>query len=563
MIAHSPHNDEKISQDVMGRDLESREKSTESLDSASSSSSSCTLPVAQPTNDVALDDKITTSHDPTIAPLKIPKPDVPVTRRTTSSAGLFSPPIHGLTTDAELSAEAEPDLERVLTHLSYSAAPDGGYGWVNVILVFLINAHTWGLNSSYSIFLSHYLSSDVFPGATHLQYAFIGGLSVGCCFLVSPLVIVSIHSLGSKLTLLIGAIIQGGSLIAASFATEIWQLALSQGAGFGVGMSFLFVGSVGIVSQWFSTQRSLANGLATSGSGVGGLIYSLATSAMIRHLGQSWTFRILGLLAIVVNGICAVLVRDRYDVIGTPRRRLDTSLLKRPEYYLLLAFGWFSMLGYIVLLFSLASDARALGLSATQAATVAALFNLGQAVGRPLVGYFSDVTGRINMAACASLLGAVFALAIWTSATNYGLLVFFALVMGTVAGTFFATVSPLSAEVVGLGRVPSALNIVWLALVLPCTVSEAIGLETVNADGGSYVGASVFTGFMYVGAAFCLWVLRGWKIGEVERTNRRMSVDVGAVVVDAVTEKGVLSGAAIEEGGWRELVRNMMTWKKM
>lgn len=25
--------------------------------------------------------------------------------------------------------------------------PDGGYGWVCVITVFLINAHTWGLNS--------------------------------------------------------------------------------------------------------------------------------------------------------------------------------------------------------------------------------------------------------------------------------------------------------------------------------------------------------------------------------------------------------------------------------
>ncbi len=25
--------------------------------------------------------------------------------------------------------------------------PDGGYGWVCVIVCFLINAHTWGLNS--------------------------------------------------------------------------------------------------------------------------------------------------------------------------------------------------------------------------------------------------------------------------------------------------------------------------------------------------------------------------------------------------------------------------------
>ncbi|KAF1357045.1 major facilitator superfamily domain-containing protein [Delphinella strobiligena] len=449
-------------------------------------------------------------------------------------------------TDTAVADDDRPDLERVLTHLSISASPDGGYGWINVFLVFLINAHTWGLNSSYSIFLSHYLSSGTFPGATHLEYAFIGGLSIGCAYLVSPLVTLSIRKLGTGTTLAIGACLEAGSLIAASFAREIWQLALSQGACFGVGMGFLFIASAGIVSQWFSTKRSLANGIATAGSGIGGLIYSLATSAMIRNISTQWAFRVLGILAFVVNIFCALLIRDRYAVIGRPKSRLDPHLFKRLEFCLLLGFAAFSMLGYIVLLFSLASYARALGLSANKGATIAALMNLGQALGRPGVGYFSDHTGRINMAGSASFLAALFVLVVWSNAHSYGVLVFFALIVGTVAGTFYATITPLSAEVVGMKRVGGVLGWVWLVLVLPW---------------GSYLGAILFSGFMYVGAALCLVLLRGWKIGEVDLVNDAMGMDVPAVMADVVGEKGVVQEARKE--GWHLLVRNSTRWQKV
>jgi hypothetical protein len=47
-------------------------------------------------------------------------------------------------------------------------------------------------------------------------------------------------------------------------------------------------------------------------------------------------------------------------------------------------------------------------------------------------------------------------------------------------------------------------------------VSEPIGLEIVAFNGGSYTGAILFTGWMYIGAAVCLWMVRTWKIGEDE-----------------------------------------------
>lgn len=397
--------------------------------------------------------------------------------------------------------------------------PDGGYGWVCAACVGIINAHTWGMNSSYGVFLAHYLANDVFPGATSLHYAFVGSLSFSVALLVSPLATVCVRLFGTKPAMLIGVVIETASLVSASFATEIWHLFLTQGVLFGTGMGFLFVPSVAIVPQWFSTKRSLANGFATCGSGLGGLIYSFASGAMIQNIGLPWTFRVLGILAFVVNLICTALIKDRNKIIGATQLAFDVSLFKRPEYLLLVGYGWFSMFGYVVLVFSLANYANTIGLDASQAALISAFFNLGQVFGRPVVGYFSDRTGRITMTSVTTALTAVLSLAVWINAQVYGVLIFFALVGGFVGGSFWVTVGPVTAEVVGLRHVSSALSILWLTIVIPATCSMPIALQIVDGT-GSYLGTQLFVGCMFVAATACAIVLRGWKVGEVTEIVR-------------------------------------------
>lgn len=367
-----------------------------------------------------------------------------------------------------------------------AAPPDGGYGWVCVACCFFINAHTWGINSvrylyslahsllkilskSYGVFLAYYLANNTYPGATHLEYAFVGGLSISMALLVSPVATYVTRLRGTRTTLLLGVFFETVSLIGASFSTQIWQLFLSQGVCFGWGMGFLFVGSVGVVPQWFTKRRSLANGIATGGSGLGGMMYSLATNAMIQSIGLGWAFRILGILAFVVNFICAILIKDRNKAIGVTQLAFDYRLLKRKEFLLLLGWGFFSMLGYIVLLFSLPNYALTIGLSSYQGSIIGALLNLGQGLGRPAIGIFSDRAGRINIAGFLTFVCALFCFVIWIFSNGFGVLIFFALIVGTVAGTFWTTIAPVGAEIVGLKELPSALSITWIVLVLPCT----------------------------------------------------------------------------------------------
>jgi MFS family permease len=322
----------------------------------------------------------------------------------------------------------------------------------------------------------------------------------------------------------LGVFFETLSLIGSSFATQKWHIFLSQGVCFGWGMGFLFVGSVGISPQWFHKRRSVAQGITAAGSGLGGLIYSLAVGAIIPRYGLGWAFRILGIISCVVNLVCGNLLRDRNKLVGSRFTAFHFPLLRRPEFLLFLGWGIFSMLGYVALLFSLANFSLSVGLTSHQGSIVSALLNLGQGLGRPFVGMFSDRLGRINIATFLSFVCGLFCLVIWVFADSMGVVCFFAVIVGTVSGTYWATVSPVLAEIIGIRDLPSGLSITWLTLVAPCTVSEAIALQLRRgtSDGGtSYLKVQLFTGFTYIGASLCLWVVRGWKVGELERAQQR------------------------------------------
>jgi len=253
-------------------------------------------------------------------------------------------------------------------------------------------------------------------------------------------------------------------------------------------------------------------------------MYSLAVGAIIPRLGLAWAFRILGIVACVTNLVCANLLRDRNKLVGSRFTAFHLPLLRRPEVLLFLGWGVFSMLGYVAVLFSIANFSLSVGLTSHQGSIVSALLNLGQGLGRPFVGMFSDRLGRINVATFLTFLCGLFCLVIWVFADSMGVVCFFAGLVGTVAGTYWATVSPVLAEIIGIRDLPSGLSITWLSLVAPCTVSEAIALEL--RTGGphasvSYLHVQLFTGFVYIGASLCLWLVRGWKIGELERAQQR------------------------------------------
>jgi len=411
---------------------------------------------------------------------------------------------------------------------------------------FLINGHTWGINTSYGVFLAYYLNHDYFPNTSALAYGFIGGLSISQALLVSPLATRVVHSLGTRVCLHVGIFFETLSLIGASFTKEKWQIIVTQGFCFGWGMGFLFVGSVGVPPQWFLKKRSVANGIAAAGSGFGALIYSLATQRIISTLGLGWAFRILGITTFAVNLTAANLLRDRNKAVGSRHRGFSWALLKRPEFLLLQGWAIFSMLGYFAIVFSLPSYAISIGLTAKQGSLINAILSLGQAVGRPIIGLGSDRYGRLNLATICTFACGFFCFMFWIPAeaapSKMGLLTFFALVGGALAGTFWCTVTVVSAEVVGLRDLPTALSMTWVFLVPPTTVAEPIALQ-LRKKRGTYIFlyAQIFAALSYFVGSLCVWLVRGWKLAEIEE-------------LDSVLRSKGLSGDMLKEAEKRAII---------
>lgn len=368
------------------------------------------------------------------------------------------------------------------------------------------------------MFLSHFLSEDRYPKATALDFALIGGFNFSIAMLVAPVVTIAARHFGIHIPMLIGITLLTAGHVAASFSSRVWQLYLSHGILIGLGVGFTYIPSIAILSQWFQKRRSLANGISTAGSGIGGLIFSFVSEEVIKDISIAWAFRLTAIISCIMLLIATLLIRSRNETVRPYQRGFDARLLCRYDVQMLLAWSFMSMLGYITLQFSLPDFARSIGLSSSQAATIAALQSFGNAIGRPLIGIFSDRFGRIETAGFLTLICGLSCFCIWLPGTSYGTIIFFALINGAIFGIFWVTIGPLCVEVAGLAELPSLLSLSWTSIILPTTFSEVIALKLRRPHSHhQYLYPQIFAGLAYICASACLYELR--------RSKRRVKRD--------------------------------------
>ena len=175
--------------------------------------------------------------------------------------------------------------------------------------------------------------------------------------LFAPITNLLIRRFGTKMPMYLGLVLWLAGWVSASFASKYWQLFLSQGLLVGIGAGLNWLPAAPVLPQWFLRRRSLVQGIASSGSGTIGIIYSVATVPMIETLGLGWALRITGITSTVVLVACTYVLRDRNRDTKAEIKPFDMVLVRDKMVWLLSGYTVFVTLGYMIVIYSFSAFA--------------------------------------------------------------------------------------------------------------------------------------------------------------------------------------------------------------
>ncbi|ODQ83249.1 hypothetical protein BABINDRAFT_159684 [Babjeviella inositovora NRRL Y-12698] len=491
----------------------------------------------------AVKDENSITHNQETGPIMIPDSSINIiqtqlSRQATNVSGDERSGIHVKTQDWTSDPEKITDNDgKEKDSLSDEAmfdptngAPDGGYSWVIAVCCCFLSVSTWGANACYGVFLNYFISSDYFAGATDFDFAIIGGIAIGISQVFSPFVFIFVSYLGLKPTMIIGLIIQTLGYLLAGFARYKWQLYMTQGLMIGVSFSLVFTSSIAVLPNWFYKKRALASGITVSGSGLGGIVFSLSCNSLMQKTGSHrWPYIMVAITTCTMCSICIILIQEhpktspKYKSIA-PRPSLwvvmkvvlNPSIVINPEVNYVAI--WFACCNaaYITLLFSMSTYASSVGLTHGQGSVITAILNAGQFVGRPMLGHFSDKCGRINFSIVISLIVVVLLFAYWINATTYGSIIGFALLCGLTLGIGAVNNQPLVLEASGMELFPAAFSYLNIVVSGPLTFAEVIALKLRKPDAlRPFLYCQVLSGCFFSSGVLFLFLLRERKISRV------------------------------------------------
>ncbi|KAF7888385.1 uncharacterized protein EAF02_002926 [Botrytis sinoallii] len=183
-----------------------------------------------------------------------------------------------------------------------------------------------------------------------------------------------------------------------SLCTKYWQAFLAQGFITGIGFGMLFLPSVAIVSQYFSTKRAFAFGVAASGSSLGGVFYTVIFRALPPRVGFVWANRIIVFIMLVTMVIPVLGMKLRGESSTTRRDFLDLTAFRSKPYLAFCLSNFFGLMGiYVTFFYIQLYVEEQVNISSLIASYLLTITNAASTFSRLIPNFFADKIGPLNI----------------------------------------------------------------------------------------------------------------------------------------------------------------------
>lgn len=278
---------------------------------------------------------------------------------------------------------------------------------------------------------------------------------------------------------------------------------LAQGILGGLASGMLFAPAMTCVSHYFQKRRAAALGITVTGSSLGGVIFPIMLSRMIRSesVGFAWSVRIVGFVILAMMVIAILTTRERLP----PRHGsiFILSAFTKVPYILLIAGIFFMTLGLFTPFFYLPQFAQQQGMGENLASYMLSILNAASIFGRSVPGFVADKIGRFNTLMITGLCSAILLLC-WPAISSNASIIVFAILYGFFSGGIVSLMSPCIAQVTPqpnqIGAHLGMAMAIWGIAGLAGTPITGALLES----GGNFTHTAIFSGVVMISGAIII-----------------------------------------------------------
>ncbi|XP_057702339.1 monocarboxylate transporter 2-like [Corythoichthys intestinalis] len=421
--------------------------------------------------------------------------------------------------------------------------PDGGWGWMVVIGAHISIGFAYATPKALSIFFND-IQLDL--QASYSDIAWISSIMLAAMYAGGPVSSALVNRYGSRSIVILGGLMCGVSMVAASFGNSIIYLYLCIGVIAGCGLALNLNASLTIISKYFLAKRPLANGLAMAGSPVFLCFLAPLNQYLLDKFGWRGSLLILGALMLnccvagaLMRPVVSCNVSFRAPEFKVEEQSNKDSIKQRKQNCVSRAVDWsffkdrgflIYLIGNIMFIFGayapivfLSAYAVSQGVDQYSAAYLLSIMGFVDMFVRPGTGLLANsrwIRPRVQYFFSFAMVFNGTCHLLCPLIKSYTFLVVYAIFFGVGFGMVFALIFECLMDLMGNQRFPSAVGLVTIIECIPMLLGPPAAGLLVDVF-GDYKYLFFLCGTVIVTGGIFLFIMNIYNYHMLEKESSR------------------------------------------